>query len=212
MKEDFLALFIDSSGLARVLRAFVFDPSGVFTIPQITKRSGVSSATAELELKELERLGIITSRNIVFPTQTATTNRKSSKQKLAHKSEKVWFLDPNFKHLRALSAFVHEISPAQYEVVLDALRRTGKLGVVIVSGAFLGDTSRPVDLLVAADNLSDVRLEHAIRKLEHMFGREIRYAAFSTTEFRYRLTIQDRLIRDTLDFPHTVLMDRTNIL
>lgn len=206
-------MFVNSMGFARVLRAFVFDPSAVFTIAQVTKRSGISPATAQLEIKELERLGIIKGRSIVFPSQPAPTKSKSSKKKRpSRKSEKVWFLDPNFKHVRALSAFVHEVSPAQYEVVLDTLKRAGKLGVVIVSGAFLGDVSRPVDLLVTADNLSETRLDHAIRQLEQVFGREIRYAAFSTPEFRYRLTIQDRLIRDTLDFPHTVLLDRGNLL
>src|SRR3989344_847814 len=39
-----------------------------------------------------------------------------------------------------------------------------------------------------------------------------REAAFSTPEFRCRLTIQDKLIRDTLDFPHLVLWDRARLL
>jgi DNA-binding Lrp family transcriptional regulator len=212
MKEDFLALFVDSPGFARVLRAFVFDPSGVFTISQLTQRSGVSTTTAKLEIKELERLGIITSRKIVLSNQRAATNKKQSSKRPSHASEKVWFLNPNFKYVRALMAFVHEVSPAQYDIVLDILKRTGKLAVVIISGVFLGDVSRPVDLLVAADNLSETRFDAAVRKLETMFGREIRYAAFPTSEFRYRLTIQDRLIRDTLDFPHTVLLDKGNLL
>ena len=66
--------------------------------------------------------------------------------------------------------------------------------------------------LLAADGLNEGRLERAIRTLEPEFGREIRYAAFSTTEFRYRLTVQDRLIRDTLDYPHLVLLDKTRLL
>ena len=212
MKEDFLALFVDSSALARVLRVFIFDQSSVFTLQQIAKRAGVSLAMAKLEVSVLTKLGIIKGRTILMVEDTADTPQKKKSKKLSRKNQKVWFVDPNFKHLRALSAFVHEVSPAQYDVVLDALKRTGKLGVVILSGTFLGDTSRPVDLLVAAESFSESRLDMAVRKLEPMFGREIRYAAFSTPEFRYRLTIQDRLIRDTLDYPHTVLLDRGHLL
>ena len=76
----------------------------------------------------------------------------------------------------------------------------------------MGDATRPADLIVALDTLNERRLEAAVRGLEPIFGREIRYAAFSTPEFRYRLTVQDRLIRDTLDFPHLVLLDRTRLL
>lgn len=210
MKEDFLALFIDSSALARVLRIFIFDQSGVFTDMRIAKRAGVSLATAKLEIRVLSKLGIIKSRTIMVTPHVA--KRAKNAKKSLGKKEQVWFLDQGFRHLRALSSFVHEVSPAQYEVVLDALKRTGKLGVVVLSGTFLGDGTRPVDLLVAAENLSESRFETAVRRLEPMFGREIRYAAFSTPEFRYRLTVQDRLIRDTLDYPHTVLLDRGHLL
>jgi hypothetical protein len=210
MKEDFLALFIDSSALARVLRVFIFDQSSVFTAVQVSKRSGVSLAMAQLEIKVLTKLGVIKGRSIANVADSQ--RQQKSGKKLVRKFEKVWFVDPNFKHLRALSSFVHEVSPAQYDVVLDALKRTGKLGVVVLSGSFLGDASRPVDLLVAAESISESRLDDAVRKLEPMFGREIRYAAFSTPEFRYRLTVQDRLIRDTLDYPHTILLDRGHLL
>ncbi|MBI5003906.1 hypothetical protein HZC00_02330 [Candidatus Kaiserbacteria bacterium] len=211
MKEDFLGLFVDSSALARVLRVFIFDQSGVFTMSQVSKRAGVSLAMAKLEINVLTKLRVIKGRSIAIQSPDDAKKPKSSK-KNTRKFEKVWFIDPDFKHLRALSAFVHEVSPAQYDMVLNALKRTGKLGIVVLSGNFLGDASRPVDLLVAAESLSESRLDDAVRKLEPMFGREIRYAAFSTPEFRYRLTIQDRLIRDTLDYPHTILLDRGHLL
>jgi hypothetical protein len=100
----------------------------------------------------------------------------------------------------------------RHEKIVSALRRGGRLAAVILSGCFLGDPSRPADLIVAADAFNERRLDKAVRDLEPMFGREIRYAAFSTPEFRYRLTIQDRLIRDTLDYPHLVLLDKTRML
>ena len=76
----------------------------------------------------------------------------------------------------------------------------------------MGDPTRPADIIIAVDALHESRLEKAIKTLEPQFGREIRYAAFSTPEFRYRLTVQDRLIRDTLDYPHLVLLDKARLL
>jgi hypothetical protein len=99
-----------------------------------------------------------------------------------------------------------------YDEIVEALKRTGKLSAVVLSGSFMGDESRPADMLVAADTLNEEKLESAVRGLEPVFGREIRYAVFSTPEFRYRLTVQDKLLRDTFDFPHLVLLDRSGML
>ncbi|MDO8576410.1 MAG: hypothetical protein Q7R90_03785, partial [bacterium] len=126
--------------------------------------------------------------------------------------EEAWSVNPSFKHSAALSKFVHEVSPVHYKSILTGLKGSGRFVAVILSGSFVGDSSRPADLLVAADGLNEARLETAVRALERQFGREIRYAAFSGSEFRYRMTIQDRLLRDTLDFPHLVLLDKTRLL
>ena len=133
------------------------------------------------------------------------------KRRSARKSEIVWFLDPHFPYLHALSAFVKAVSPVEHAEILETLKRSGKLSAVILSGCFVGDVTRPTDILIAGEQVSERRLEAAMKALEPAFGRELRYAAFSTPEFRYRLTVQDRLIRDTLDFPHVVLLDRIRV-
>jgi hypothetical protein len=99
-----------------------------------------------------------------------------------------------------------------YDEIVPALKSAGKLSTVVLSGSFMGDESRPADLLVAADRLNERRLDKAVQGLEPVFGTEIRYAAFSIPEFRYRITVSDKLIRDTLDFPHLVLLDRSGLL
>ena len=121
-------------------------------------------------------------------------------------------MNPEFEHTKALVRFVRDVSPVRYDEIVEALKRTGKLSAVVLSGSFMGDKSRPADILVAADSLNEARLETAVRLLEPMFGREIRYAVFSTPEFRYRLTVQDKMLRDTFDFPHLVLLDRSGML
>ena len=137
---------------------------------------------------------------------------KSHTRAKKRRFEDVWFVDPQFPHVRALAVFVRDISPLQYDDVLDALKKTGRLSVVVLSGSFVGDTSRPADIVMAGEGLSERRMETAIRSLEGVFGRELRYAAFPIAEFRYRLTVQDKLLRDTLDFPHRVLLDRARSL
>ncbi|MEK7134058.1 MAG: hypothetical protein AAB804_03225 [Patescibacteria group bacterium] len=207
MTDDFLAKFMGNPARARVLRVFLFDQSNTFTVGLAAKRSGVPSKVAEKEIQMLEKWGILEQGKFFIALPDGTRRVVGGKQK-----ERAWTVDLEFKYAPALVRFVHEVSPLQHKNVLAALRRAGRLASVILTGSFMGDSSRPADLIVAADRLNERKLEQIVRRLEPKFGREIRYAAFSTSEFRYRLSIQDRLIRDTLDYPHLVLLDKTRLL
>lgn len=207
MVDDFLGKFMSSVSRAKVLRVFFLDQSGAFTAPLAAKRAGVPLGATLKEIKTFEKWGILKTGRFSITLANGSARVVGGKQK-----EEAWMLNPSFKHSSALSKFVHEVSPVHYNSVLKGLKGAGRFVVVVLSGSFVGDPSRPADLLVAADGLNEGRLETAVKALERQFGREIRYAAFSAPEFRYRMTIQDRLIRDTLDYPHLVLLDKTRLL
>ncbi len=207
MADDFLGKLMSSASRAKILRVFFLDQSRVFTAQLAAKRAGISTRAALKEIKVLEKWGVLKMGKFTITLANGTERSVGGKQK-----EEAWMVNPTFKYSGALSKFVHEVSPVHYKSVLVGLKGSGRLVIVILSGSFVGDSSRPADLIVAADGLNEARLETAVRALERQLGREIRYAAFSGPEFRYRMTIQDRLIRDTLDFPHLVLLDKTRLL
>lgn len=213
MSEDFLSAFLGNQARAKVTRVFVFNESSASTLKELSERSAISTQAAAKEIKTLEKIGII-KKIKEAGNKLKKTGKRARGKNLAGgaKRESAWILNPEFKHLRALSSFMHEVSPLHYGNIVAALKNCGRLSAVIVSGCFMGDTTRPVDLIVVVDNVNENRLEHAIKALEPIFGREIRYASFTTAEFSYRLTIQDRLVRDTIDYPHHILLDRANLL
>lgn len=205
MADDFLGTFMGTNARSKVLRAFVFD-AGIFSVSQAAKRSGVSTRTAAEEIRTLESWGIL--KKAKFVIELANSSKKiTGKQK-----ESAWAFDQSFKYASAISKFVHEVSPADHKNIIAGLRKAGRLSAVVLSGVFVGDASRPADIIIVGDSVNETRLEVAIKAFEPQFGREIRYATFSTPEFQYRMTIQDRLLRDTLDFPHLVLLDKTRLL
>lgn len=215
MGDDFLSAFLGNQARAKLVRVFIFnqsDKAEPLTVIQLAKRSGISTQATKREIKILEKLGVIKNGKDFVRAKKTAKGARGKKITQGAKQESAWLLDTEFKYLRALSSFIHEVSPLRYGNIVGALKNSGRLSAVVASGCFMGDTTRPVDLIVVADNLNEARLLHAIKGLETVFGREIRYSAFSPTEFSYRLTIQDRLIRDTLDYPHMVLMDRSRLL
>ena len=104
-----------------------------------------------------------------------------------------------------------DISPLRDSEIVKRLARVGKLKLVIVSGLFIQNWDSRIDLLVVGDNLRKGTLENTIKILESEIGREIRYAAFETSDFKYRLAVYDKLIRDILDYAHEKLLDKLDI-
>lgn len=200
MAKDFLAELLNSPSRARVLRTFILNEDEAFTPQVMAKRAKISPLAARKEIALLERLNVI---------EKVSGERRAPGMK---KGDEPRALNREFKYMRALSMFVHDVSPIEQANVLDYLRGSGKLELVILSGTFMGDPSRPADLLIAGESLSEKKIERAVRGLEPDMGRELRYATFTTPEFRYRLTVQDRLIREVLDFPHRVLLNKAGIL
>lgn len=207
-KNDFLADFMENPARARILRVFMFNQDESFALPLLAKRAGVSVQAASREAKKLTAWGI------VKKGKTISISIGGSKKRIIKGKQKndTWIVNQDFKYIRAVASLVHEVSPVRYDAIVSALKKTGKISAVILSGSFMGDDSRPADMIVAIDTLNERRVDAAIRGMEPSYGKEIRYAAFTTPEFRYRMTVQDRLIRDTLDFPHLVIFDRTRLL
>jgi DNA-binding transcriptional regulator YhcF (GntR family) len=206
--NDFLSQLVGDASKARVVRALVLGENEVFSPELMSKRAGVSPRTARAALAQLEKMGLSRKSRIAsLPAEPAKKQKRQKKLPLRD----VWYLNADFLHLRALSMFVREVSPLDYDEVLDALKKTGRLSVVVLSGSFVGDATRPADIVIAGESINERRMETAVRALENLFGRELRYATFPTAEFRYRLTVQDKLLRDTFDFPHRVLLDRIRL-
>ena len=198
-KTDFLTQLIESSR-AKILRLIVLFDQESFTLSEIARRAKVTSQAASREIVELIKIGI------------AKEERGEGKTARQRKSAARFSFNAHFKHANALSAFIHEVSPERFNEVEQALRGTGRLNAIVLSGVFIGDLNRPADLIIVGDAMNEKRLEKAMRGFESKFGREVRYALFSTPEFRYRLTINDKLIRDTLDYPHRLLLNRNNLI
>lgn len=171
------------------------------TVSFVAKKGGVSMLSAKREIRALLKMGVLKKMK----------SARSSAPKGKRRTEDLYALDDESKNARALAAFVREISPAEFANVERILRGSGRFFAVVLSGVFVGDPSRPADLLIAWDSINERKLERAVRDLETLWGSEIRYAAFPTSEFRYRLTVQDRLIRDTFEYPHQVLFSKISL-
>lgn len=186
-----LAKIFGSPARLRMLRLFLFNQNNGFTLTEVSERTKLSAAVTRHELADLVASGLLRKRG----TRAAARFQ----------------VNPRFEHLLPLDTFVRDTTNVRPKDILASLRRVGTLQLVILSGLFAGTVESSVDLLVVGDHLDERILASAVHSLEAELGREIRYASFTTADFRYRHGVYDRLLRDIFDYPHRALIDKVGL-
>ena len=186
-----LAKLFGSPARLKTVRLFTFNPEVALTVAQVADRTKLSRSVAKRELAELLAAGLL---------------RKKGERNTAH-----FQTNSRFEHLSALKTFIRETTAVRPQRVLAGIRRAGTPQLVVLSGLFTGALEPKVDLLIAGERLDERVLAQSVRSLEAELGREIRYASFATPDFRYRLGVYDRLLRDVFDYPHRVLVDKIGL-
>ena len=208
MQKDFLSEFFGNQARARILRLLTAVADAEYTLDEIRKKAQVKSvALVQRELNALARFGLIKT-GLIEAGIGAGPGKKAARTK-------VWALDREHPYAQALRLFVRDTQQPIDEGVVSELRRSGKLRLVIASGRFLdaeGGAHDGVDLIIVGENMNESKVQGTLRTIEADRGREILYAVFSPKEFKFRLDVQDRLIRNVLDYPHHILFDKLNVL
>ena len=186
-----LARLLGSSARLKMIRFLVFNQDTSFTLVEVTERTKLAKYTARHEITELLSAGLLRKKGSAVPAR--------------------YQVNPHFEHLTALDTFIRETTSVRPQSILRVLRRAGTLRLVALSGLFSGILEPQIDLLVVGDSLNERVLTQAVHSLEAELGREIRYAFFATADFRYRLGVYDRLLRDVFDYPHRLLIDKIGL-
>ncbi|MBX4211069.1 hypothetical protein KW783_03820 [Candidatus Parcubacteria bacterium] len=191
----------------KVMRLFLFNPHSPFDVGMVSKRTHISRAHARKEIAGLEKAGMIKRKPFVKDLQ----RKRGKKIILFKKRSSGWALNDKFHYLIPLQNFLVHLSPLKYDEIARKLDKVGRIKLIIVSGLFIQDWDSRVDLLVVGDGLRKGSVDNVIKVIESEIGKELKYAAFETTDFKYRLTMFDKLIRDILDFPHKKVVDKIGV-
>lgn len=188
---DQLARLFGSAARVKLLRLFIFNDDTTFLSADAAFRARLTKDAARKELTQLVAAGII--------------RKKTGKGPLSYLADK------RFKHYEALKSFLRSTTDISDTEIVAALKKAGSVRLVVLSGLFTGALESKVDLLIVGDRLEDRPLGTAIRLLEAELGRELRYACFTSEQFKYRLGVYDRLLRDVFDYPNRVILDKIGL-
>jgi predicted nucleotidyltransferase len=189
---DPLARLFGSPARLKLLRLFLFNDDRSFSVADAAFRTKTPKDAARREVNALVTVGVV--------------------KKKAGKEGPSFTANTRFAHFGALCQFLRTSTSLDDAEILTVLKRAGGLKLVILSGIFSDVVESKIDLLVVGDRLDEKALDQSVHKLEAELGRELRFAAFTTDDFKYRVGVYDRLIRDVLDFPHRVLHDKMGFM
>ncbi len=188
---DPLAKLFGSAARVKLLRLFLFNEETTFLAADAAFRARLTKDASRKELTQLVGMGII--------------------RKKAGKEGTGYIADRKFRHYDALQAFLRASTDVSDSEIVTALKKAGSVRLVVLSGLFTGAVESKVDLLIVGDRLEERPLANAVRLLEAELGRELNYACFTSEQFKYRLGVYDRLLRDIFDYPHRVILDKIGL-
>jgi len=199
-------------GIARVkiMRLFLFNEEKCFFTSDVALKTRLSRAVASRELRFLEKVGLIRKKDSA--ARTKKDKKTADAEPSGAHTGRCYVLNPRFVYTHSLKQLLALNDPLAHRDIVERLRRVGRLKLIIVTGVFIGLVTDRVDLLVVGDGIKKKDIERVLEQIESDVGREISYAYFETDDFLYRVAVNDRLVRDILDYPHERILDKMSPL
>lgn len=204
---EILSKLFGSAAKVKIMRLFLLNPDNAYDVIDVAQRTKVSIPTARREIILLEKIRL--ARKKTYTVEVEHWRGKSVQ--VERRKVQGWTLNVRFSYLSQLRSLLVNTPALLPSQILQKISSAGKIKLLIIAGIFIQQPDSRVDLLVVGDGLKSGVLENAVRVIESEVGKEIRYTAFETKEFQYRLGIYDKLVRDILDYPHETVVDRLEV-
>jgi len=193
---DILDKLFGSRYRTKILRLFIFNPEGVFDKKEIAKRSKTPTAQVGKELTLLKNISLIKEKLI-----TVSSGR-------GKKKVKTWQFNSAFPLTQGLRSLLNIDFLRRRAELAKRFKNCGKIKLLVVSGVFIDDEDRRLDLLIVGEKLKRNVIDNIVKVIEADVGRELTYATLETEEFLYRMGTSDKFIRDVFDYPHEKVVDK----
>ena len=206
---DTLAKLFGSASRVRVMRLFLMNSEEIFETADVAQRARTSIDIARKEVRLLRDIGLVKEREAIkmFPKSGRT---KGGETELKKKKYVGFGLDPSFPFLASLRGLVTEIAMGKEDIAA-RFKGCGHFKLIIVAGIFIDEPTSRVDVLIVGDKLKRAAIERELKKLEAEVGKELSYALMESPEFEYRFGVYDKFVRDIVDYPHLVVLNKLNL-
>ena len=202
-----LGKIFGSAERVKLMRFFLAHPEMQIEIDEIVKRLRVKKPVLKKEIKNLETIGMLTP---LLLEEDIEIKMKGGKTKIKTKVSDGSELNRKYMYAQKLAELLLDFRFINRDTLLEDLRKYGKIKLLSLGGLFLQDDNGKLDLLIVGDALDKEKIENYLKGLEADFGTEIKYVVYESEEYKYRMNLFDRLIRDFFKSKHEKIIDRMN--
>lgn len=202
-----LGKIFNSNHRVKIMRLFLFNEELALDIDDVVKRTRIKKPDVRKELGMLIKIGFIKKKTFVKKVEKKS-RKKNAKQEFKNIKVQGWVLNRTFELVRPLQLLLVESELINEKDIVKRVKKSGTIKLLILSGIFIRDNHRVVDILVVGNNLKRDILNREIAIIESEVGREIAYAFFDQKEFEYRMSMYDKLVRDILENDHKKLINK----
>ncbi len=197
---DILAKMFGGVARVKIMRLFLLNPEQGFEAAMVAERSRLSATVSRQTVNQLSAMSLVKKKSFIKETTDGRTG------KIKKKRVQGWFLNPEFPYIKEMKALLVEGDFFKHDELVKRFRPAGKVQLLVVSGVFIQQSDSRLDVLVVGDNISKKYVQKTVSILESELGKELSYAVFDSADFKYRVSMYDKLLRDMFDFPHTRLL------
>lgn len=196
MPEQILEQLFDSPVKVKLLKLFLRNPNGSFSMSDIIRKTQSSKETIIKQVKGLESINFLKAKKV----------KASSKKQIEGGIH--YSVNPNFDFYYELQSLILKSSPTSKDKILAKILKLGQIKLALIGGVFLNLEGSRVDLFLVGDNIDDKKLRQFLSEIESEVGKEIEYASMNAKEFDYRYHMFDRFVRDVIEKPHEKLVNK----
>ena len=205
MSVDLLGKVFGSVERVKLLKLFLFRGSDPIDKDDIAEFTRIPKTKITREITNLEKIGFLKKASFFKDVEDKRQKKMIKKRVVGYRA------DTQFQYFKHLKQLLINTSPIDDKELIKRLSKVGKLKGLIISGLFLQESDSIVDLLIIADEVKKAPFNNLIKTLESEIGTSIRYTLLSVKDFKYRISVYDRLVRDVLDYEHIVIHDKLGI-
>lgn len=182
----------------KLLNLFLNNPGRAFYVREITRDIGEQINSVRRELANLVGIGIIKGDTV--------DNKLYYEVNVSYQ-----FYEP----LKTMFSNEHAVA-SDTKVSVKAwakkLAALGDIKLAVFAGKLVHGSDSDIDVLIAGDDISSIKLKNLMKSLEKENGMSLTYTSMSFNDFYYRLSVKDRFITNFLGCKKEVVIDEQNLL
>lgn len=208
-----LGKLFGSENRVKLLRYFLANQESKIAFLDLVKKVKITKSVLQKEVKNLVDVGFLNRITLIKNIEIKIKGKKKGKLKLPdtvkNKQVKEEALEFNKEYVLAgsLANLLLDFRFIDRAELLSDMRKFGKISLLCLGGVFFRDEEGKLDFLIVGDALNKEKIDNYIKNLEADLGTELRYAVFESEEFRYRVNMFDRLLKDFWKRPHEKIVE-----